>query len=323
MSAAVASSMAITWAPMHSLSADCAVGYGMCVSLKHGLIVISECVASGGFRLDMHSLLDGSLVRSIGSKGNGTGQFTFLFGGLCVSPDGDSVLVAERFNNRVQQVKIADGSWVRFVGVGILKYPDFVDCNADVIAVSETSLNCISVLSWADDSVLARFGGYGWGLGDLWYPLGLRLLCDGNELVVADSFNHRLCLFTVTGELVSTFANENAGLLDPCDVIEYGADGGFITAIKARMKLAHVSRAGEVTDVLDSTVSSAIQLDDPLALAALPDGGLVVRTRKRLHVFNGLNVRLSWITACAVFARPIPELHQSTSRMRTRRKLAQ
>ncbi len=45
-----------------------------------------------------------------------------------MSPDGDSVLVAEYFNNRVQQVKIADGSWERFVGVSVLKRPDFIDC---------------------------------------------------------------------------------------------------------------------------------------------------------------------------------------------------
>ncbi len=318
MSAAVASSMAITWPPIHSHSAACAIGDGMCVSLKHALIVIS-----GGFRLHLYSLLDGSFVRIIGSKGRGNGQFRFHFGGLCVSPDGDSVLVAECYNSRVQQVKIADGSWVRFVGVGVLKYPDYVDCNTDVIAVSEEMKHRIRVFAWADGSVLAQFGRVGWGPGKLRFPRGLRLLCDGNELVVADSDNHRLCLFTVTGEFVSTVANENAGLSQPYDVIEYGAEGGFIATNELWVSLVYVSRAGEVTDALDSTVTSAIPLDDPRALAALPEGGLVVRTRERLHVFNGPNVRLAWITACAVFARPIPELHQPTNRMHTRRKLAQ
>ena len=66
--------------------------------------------------LHMHSLEDGSLVRRIGSKGSGKGQFNFNMGGLCVSPDGDSVLVAECYNNRVQEVRVVDGSWVRFVG---------------------------------------------------------------------------------------------------------------------------------------------------------------------------------------------------------------
>ena len=126
--------------------------------MKHGLNIVSQFEMSGGFQLHMHSLLDGSFVRSIGSEGHGKGQFMFYFGGLCVSPDGDSVLVAERYSKRVQQVKIADGSWVRFVGVGVLTDPDFVDCNTDAIAVAETCLHCISVFSWVDGSVLAHFG---------------------------------------------------------------------------------------------------------------------------------------------------------------------
>jgi hypothetical protein len=76
------------------------------------------------------------------------------------------------------------------------------------------------------------------------------------------------------------------------------------------MNLAHVSRDGAVLDVLDSTVSSAIQLDEPYALAALPEGGLVARVYERLHVFNGPNVRLAWITACVTFACPFRELHE-------------
>jgi len=318
MSAAVASSMAVTWPPIHSHSAECASGDGMCVSLKHGLIIISEHDAFGGFRLHMHSLLDGSLVHSIGSKGSGKGQFVWFHGGLCVSPDGDSVLVAERNDDRLQQVKIADGSWVRFVGVGVLKHPYYVDCNSNVIAVSESRIHRISVFSWADGSVLAQFGSRGWGPGELHFPRGLRLLCDSNELVVADTGNNRLCLFTVSGKFVSTLASKYAVR----DVIEYGADGGFIATNELWVSLVHVSRDAAVSDLIGSTVTSAIQLDDPCALAALPEGGLVVRTRERLHVFNGLNVRLAWITACVVLARPIRELHSSSSRMHPRRKLA-
>jgi hypothetical protein len=61
-------------------------------------------------------------------------------------------------------------------------------------------------------------------------------------------------------------------------------------------------------NVFDSAVTSVIQLSDPRALSVLPEGGLVVRTRERLHVFNGLNVRLAWITACAVLERSSLEL---------------
>jgi DNA-binding beta-propeller fold protein YncE len=188
MSTAVASSATVMWPPIHSYSAVCARGYGICVSLKHELIIVP-----GSYLLHSHSLLDGSLVRSIGSKGTDKEEYMFDSGGLCVSPDGDSVLVAEQYSNyRVQQLKIADGSWVRFVGVGVLQCPYDVDCNTDTIAVSETYSNRISVFSWADGSVLAQFGSKWSGPGELKYPRGLRLLCDGNELVVADTCNDRL-----------------------------------------------------------------------------------------------------------------------------------
>jgi DNA-binding beta-propeller fold protein YncE len=321
MSAAVSSSTTVTWPPVHSHSAACAKGYGMCVSLKHGLIVISEYEMDGGFRLHLHSLLDGSLVRSIGRNGRGKGQFKFHYGGLCVSPDGDSVLVAERYNKRVQQVKIADGSWVRFVGVGVLKYPDYVDCNTDVIAVSGTMRHRISVFSWADGSVLAQFGRKGSGPGELRYPGGPRLLRDSNELVVADTSNNRLCLLTTTGEFVSAFASKHRDLSGPLDVIAYGADDGFMAANTSTIRLTHVSRADAVMDVFGGNVASAILIDDPYALAALPEGGLVVRTLERLHVFNGPNIRLTWITACAVLARLNRELHPLLSSSHTRRKL--
>jgi hypothetical protein len=228
---------------------------------------------------------------------------------LCVSPDGDSVLVAERHNNRVQQMKIADGSWVRFIGVGVLRWPDFVASNTDVIAVSETWSHRISVFAWADGSVLAQFGSQGSGPGKLKVPRGLRLLCGGTELVVADTCNNRMCLFTITGEFVSTIASEHCGLSKPVDVIEYAANSGIIAANVSGVSLTHVSRAGAVMDVFDSIITCGTQLIRPHALAALPEGGLVVRTRERLHVLNGLNVCLAWITACVVLTRPIPDLH--------------
>ncbi len=108
---------------MLDLQAVCAYGYGMCASLKHELVIASD---SNTKQLRMHSLADGSLVRSVGRKGRGKGHFNFQLGGLCVSPDEDSVLVADSHNNRVQEVRMADGSWVRFVGEGVVVEPEFV-----------------------------------------------------------------------------------------------------------------------------------------------------------------------------------------------------
>ncbi len=115
---------------------SCDYGVGMCVALKHGLVIVSENTGVGGsFQLHMYLLVDGSLVRSVGSYGSGKGQFNFCGGGLCITPDGDGVLVAERYNRRVQVVKVGNGAWVRFIGVGVLRRPDFVDCSNDIASL--------------------------------------------------------------------------------------------------------------------------------------------------------------------------------------------
>jgi DNA-binding beta-propeller fold protein YncE len=271
---------------MFARKAACARGLGMCVAVKHGLVIVSDSSTWGA--LHMHSLADGSLVRRVGSKGSGREQFNFDCGGLCVSPDGDSVLVAESGNNRVQQVRIVDGSWVRFIGEGVLKEPQFVDCNADVIAVSE-DCHRISVLSWADGSVRAQFGSRGSGPGQLNWPCGVRLLADGRGLVVADKENHRLCVFTLSGEFVATVGSRQQGLSLPYDVLECASDGSFIVASFSSHKLVKLSRDGAKVGVYGKFGDSNGEFIYPTALAALPDGGMVVREWEgaRFQVFGG------------------------------------
>jgi hypothetical protein len=291
---------AVTWPPVFDRKAACVKGYGMCVALKHGLVIVSDYDTK---QLHMHSLADGSLVRSVGSKGSGNGEFNFGCGGLCVSPDGDSVLVAEKNNNRGQQVRIVDGSWVRFVGEGVLDRPQYVDCNADVIAVSETDCYRISVLSWADGSALAQFGSE--GSGQLSFPYGARLLADGSGLVVADKNSHHLCVFTVSGEFVAAMGSREQGLNGPFDVLECASDGSFIVANYSCHNLIKLNRDGSTFEVYGKKGGGNGEFNLPSALAALPDGGLVVREwhGARFQVFKGLAVRFEWITACAMFAR--------------------
>ncbi len=295
--------MGNTWSLLHVRNIPCNDGYGMCVSLKHGVIIVSENYTC----LRLYSLEDGSLVRTIGGKGSGRGQFSFTCGGLCVSPDGDNVLVADSDSGRVQEVRIADGSWVRFVGEGVLRWPEFVDCNADVIVVSE-GFNRISVLSWADGSVRAQFGrvGPGW----LQNPRGIRLLADGSGLVVADTWHNRLCVFGLAGNLVRTVCSQERVFAKPYDVLECTPDGGFVvTNHEAHnlVKLVGVAEAVGVdvdVDIFGKRGRDNNEFDSPTTLAVLPDGGLAVRELKnrRIQVFRGLGLRSTWITVCVIFA---------------------
>jgi DNA-binding beta-propeller fold protein YncE len=251
-------------------------------------------------QLHMYSLIDGTLTRSIGSEGSGKGQFHFYLGGLCVSPDGDSVLVAERHNHRVQEVRLVDGSWVRFVGDGVLDSPEFADCNADVIVVSAWACHRISVLSWADGSVRAQFGSEGSGLGKMHDPCGVRLLADGSGAIVADHSNHRLCVFTLSGVFVAVVGNREQGLHWPINVLECATDGSFIVA-NLNHKLIKLSRNGVNFDVYGKQGGGDGEFCWPAALAALPnDGYLIVDDgSRRLQHLTRLRARLAWMRACA------------------------
>ena len=250
----------------------CADGFGMCVSLKHGLVIVA------GFddQLYLYSLEDGSLVRCVGRRGRGEGQFSLFLGGLCVSPDGDSVLVAESFNERVQEVRIADGSWVRFLGVGVLRSPEFVDADAAVVAVSE-GCGRVSLLSWHDGSVFAQVGSEGSAPGQLHCPRGLRLLADGTGVVVADSWNNRLSVFSLVGEFVRVVGSKDQGLKLPRDVLECSSDGGFVVMNDSGRDIVKVSAVGEVLETYRAHGRDVERPFVATAFAAVPDWGLIVR----------------------------------------------
>ncbi len=271
----------------------------MCVAVPHGLVVVSVSDYKAK-QLRMYSLIDGTRIRSIGSEGSGKGQFDFGYGGLCVSPDGDSVLVAERYNNRVQEVRIVDGSWVRFVGEGVLNEPQYVDCNADVIAVSESSNNRISVLAWEDGSMLAQFGSYGRGGHQLLSARGIRLLADGSGVVVADCLKHRLCIFTLSGELVAAVDSVGQGVNYPRDVLECGSDGSFIAASWGSDNLVKLSRDGVKVEMYGRYGCGDGQFNGPSALAALPNDGCCVLDfgNTRVQQLAHLRARLAWMRAC-------------------------
>ncbi len=282
----------------------CAYGWGMCLAPKHGLVILSDYFTQ---HLCMYSLADGSLVKTIGGQNaHGEGRFNFNIGGLCITPGGDSVLVADFLNNRVQEVNIMDGSWVRSVGEGVLWHSQFVDCNTDVIVVAN-NLHRVCVFSWHAGDLISQFGGYGSGPGQLKYPRGIRLLsgCPTTQLVVADSDNHRLCVFELSGEFVRAIGSRKQGLNVPFDVLECCADGCFVVANYGTHNVVKLSPAGEVVGVYGGTTAPGdSEFRFPSALAALPAGGLVVREKeKRLQVFHGLDLRVEWITACVSLAR--------------------
>jgi hypothetical protein len=169
-----------------------------------------------------------------------------------------------------------------------------------MIAVSESSNDRISVLSWADGSVRAQFGCQGSGPGLLGYPRGIRLLADGSGVVVADYSSNRLCVFALSGELVAVVGNEEQGLYCPFDVLECATDGSFIAA-NLNHKLIKLSRDGVMVEMFGKPGGGDGEFTHPTALAALPNGGCLVVDlgNWRVQYLARLHARLAWMRACA------------------------
>ena len=250
---------------------SCGTGDGVCVSVVEGLIVTGD---SKDMTLHMFALSDGSAVRVVGGLGDGEGRFNWNRGGLCVSPDGHDVLVAESDNRRLQQVRIADGAHVRFLGRGgPLRCPEYVDCNADVVAVSNGQpAHTVTLLAWDTGVVRAQLGGMGTGDGQLLFPHGVRVLRDGAHVVVADTDNHRLSVFDVDGAFVRTM---HAGVSAPHDVVE--VDGGFLVVNWGFHDVVKLSTRGWLQGRCGRKGLAHGEFTRPSGVALLPGGGVVVR----------------------------------------------
>jgi hypothetical protein len=274
-------------------SMPCPESYGICVSAKQRSIILADCRT---LQLHIYSLINGTAMRSVGSPGSGKGQFSFGGGGLCTSPDGDSVLVADFGNHRVQEVRIVDGSWVRFVGRHVLKWPQRVDCNADVIVVSGDGYYHISVLSWSDGSVRAQFGSIFNGWSPLSYPNSVRRPADDSGLVVTDIYKNTLTAFTLGGQLVAAVRSGEQGVNGPCDVLECAPNtsSSIILNICAH---TFISQNGGTVEVYGQRGIG--DGEAPYALAQLPNDGCLVVEYKHVQQLVSRHARLTWMRACA------------------------
>ncbi len=158
--------------------------------------------------------------------------------------------------------------------------------------------------------MLTQFGSYGHRPGQLRLPSGVRLLADGSGLVVTDRNNSRLCVFMLDGTFVRAVdgagVGQRWGLNDPCDVLECVSDDSFIVVNCSEHNLMKVSAAGEVVGVYGKQGGGDGdgEFTYPIALAALPDGGLVVRERSGtgFQILRDNTLRHAWISVRVLLA---------------------
>jgi hypothetical protein len=130
---------------------------GVAVSRDGSTLLVSDYLR-GSHAIHELDVVAGSWQRIVGSMGDEPLQFVHP-SQVWIAPD-DFVFVADYGNHRVQ-VLTPTLDFHCFIGVGQLRGPGGVCANADIVVVSETDVDRISVFNRRDGGLVRRFGSQG------------------------------------------------------------------------------------------------------------------------------------------------------------------
>jgi hypothetical protein len=177
------------------IDTDGVVGRGVALSADGCTLLASD----GSHAVHEFNIVDGSLLRVVGTNGDGPLQFREPQQ-LCIASDG-FVFIADSGNSRVQ-VLTPTLDFHRFIGQGQLSGPIGVCANTDIVVVSDRPHCRISTFDRASGAPLHHFSSYGTRDGQLRAPGGLCFVSGDRHVAVADYGNRRVIVFSVEGEFI-------------------------------------------------------------------------------------------------------------------------
>lgn len=145
---------------------------------------------------------DGTLIRTLGTRGTQLGEFNFPTN-LALSSDG-SLYVSDSLNFRIQ---VFDSSLrpVRQIGEhgdlpGYFSHPKGIALDSDDnLYVIDSHFESVQIFD-TQGTLLLTFGEEGHAPGQFWLPTGIHITAD-NRIWVADSYNQRLQVFQYQAEI--------------------------------------------------------------------------------------------------------------------------
>ena len=182
--------------------------WGVTINQENELLVVEN----GGNRVSVFNS-KGEQIRSFGSYGSASGQFSSPYG-IAIDDSGD-ILVADAGNNRIQRFS-ADGQFITAVGTrgsGHLKFQCPVGIKIHPLTkriyVADSTNHQIQILN-PDLSYFGSFGSRGSGLGQLDYPWDVAF-DSANDVYVTDSWNDRIQIFAENGEFMRQIGKRGTG----------------------------------------------------------------------------------------------------------------
>ncbi|MBD0256708.1 MAG: hypothetical protein ICV83_13400, partial [Cytophagales bacterium] len=240
-----------------------------------GNLYVSE---GGNHRVQKFSAT-GTSVASLGTPGNGNGQFNTP-AGIALDAQGN-LLVADGGNQRVQRFN-ASGGFLTVVGGtgaadGQFNNPAGVAVDAQGnVYVTDQANHRVQKFS-ANGKFLAAFGKEGSGNGEFKYPAGIALDGQGN-LYVADQFNHRIQKLGPDGTFLGKFGREGSGngqFAAPAGVA-VDAQGNVYVADQFNNRVQKLSNTGTFIAQFGSDGWEEGQFSTPIGVAVDAQGNVYV-----------------------------------------------
>ena len=175
--------------------------FGICISQNKVFVtqLLGNCI-------NMYQL-EGKLIKSVGSKGNGEAQFKNPHG-LDVSDINNNIYVCDSRNNRIQ-ILTEELKYHSMLGIDLLKYPRDVKITRDRILVLDISDPCMFVFN--SNHVLTNrliTKGVGKQTHD---PCRFDIDRECN-IIMSDYLNHCVYVFNQEGEQIHKFGKEGQSI---------------------------------------------------------------------------------------------------------------
>jgi DNA-binding beta-propeller fold protein YncE len=189
-------------------------------------------------RVELYSLPDFRLKCTLGYNADeGPGPFDAANPQkMCFAPNGN-LLVAEYNFHRIQEVvPKGNDDHVRYIGEGVFtRGVHGVACDGSVIVATQPDslFDQVIVFDYKTGGELRRFGVYGGQMGQLRGSQSISITPDGRHVVVAETDNNRVSVFTIEGEFVKCMGNKDV-LSAPVDVCV--TDSGEIAVVSKGRK---------------------------------------------------------------------------------------
>ena len=170
---------------------------GICISQNIVFVTVWN-----GNCINMYEL-EGKLIKSVGSEGNGEAQFKHPYG-LDVSDGNNNIYVCDRYNHRIQ-ILTKELKYHSMLGIDLLKYPHDVKVTRDRVLVLDCSDPCMFVFN-SDHVLTNRLITRGVGKQTN-FPTRFDIDRDYN-IIMSYYWNHCVYVFNQEGEQIHKFGKE-------------------------------------------------------------------------------------------------------------------